>query len=147
MSSKLTIDRSLGIIPIHVREGRRRFLLVQHKAGHWGFPKGHPDADESPIDTALRELREETGLEIARLIERPSFTETYEFTKRKSGKRVLKHVTYFVGFVERPAVTPCEKEVAATAWSEAAATRTLISFPEGQALFDEVLAYLDRRDL
>jgi len=146
MPFELTTDRSFGIIPIHVREGRRRFLLVQHKAGHWGFPKGHPEGKEAPIDTAVRELREETGLEVARLIEAPSFTEAYEFTKRKSGKRVIKRVTYFVGFIDDPAVTRCEQELAATAWGDAEATRARISFPEAQALFDEVLAYLDRRD-
>jgi len=142
MSRSSATDRSFGIVPVHRSGGADRFLLVQHRAGHWGFPKGHPEDDESPVQTALRELGEETGLAVARLVEEPSFTEAYEFTKRKSGRRVLKHVTYFVGFVDDPAVTPCEEEVAATAWGDAEATRARISFPEARALFDEVRAYL-----
>jgi len=43
-------------------------------------------------------------------------------------------------------VIRCEQELAATAWGDAEATRARISFPEAQALFDEVLSYLDRHD-
>jgi 8-oxo-dGTP pyrophosphatase MutT (NUDIX family) len=42
-----------------------RYLLVQEAKvpNKWGFPKGHTeDVDTSPLDTARRELREETGL-------------------------------------------------------------------------------------
>lgn len=33
-------------------------------AGHWTIPKGGRDPDESELDTALREFREETGLKV-----------------------------------------------------------------------------------
>jgi len=42
-----------------------KHLLVQGRStGKWSFPKGHPDANEAPIDCAHRELFEETGLKI-----------------------------------------------------------------------------------
>lgn len=38
-------------------------LLVHHKAtGKWMFPGGHVDEDETPAEAALREVREETGV-------------------------------------------------------------------------------------
>lgn len=45
-----------------VREGR--VLLIKHKKlGLWLAPGGHIDEGETPDEAALRELREETGLE------------------------------------------------------------------------------------
>ncbi len=40
-------------------------FLIQHVNGkHWGFPKGHPEEGESFEQIAVRELFEETGLQI-----------------------------------------------------------------------------------
>ncbi len=138
-------DFSCGVIPMFEGPGGsrgRRFLLVQHTAGHWAFPKGHPDKGESPIDTALRELAEETGITDLVLTESPAFEEHYEFTKR-SGKRVRKTVYYYLGRVGSQDVTIQPTELSAFAWGDASATRERISFNEGRALLDEVLRFLD----
>lgn len=37
---------------------------IQPYAGHWTLPAGYEEYDESPVDTAVRETREETGLEV-----------------------------------------------------------------------------------
>lgn len=40
-------------------------LLVKgRRSGKWSFPKGHLESDESSLDCALRELYEETGLQL-----------------------------------------------------------------------------------
>ena len=57
--------------PIHVTGsgivvGPRGVVLLEHKRlGIWLQPGGHIDPDETPWDAALRESREETGLEVA----------------------------------------------------------------------------------
>jgi len=127
---------------VRVYAGKRYYLLVRHVAGHWGFPKGHPEEGESYLDTALRELAEETG--IARVsvnADRP-FEEQYLFTKR-SGKRVHKKVVYFVGEVSAgQSVRLQASEVSDYAWGDAAQTRARMSFDEGRALLDTVVGYL-----
>ena len=40
-------------------------LLLETPGGVWGLPKGTPDYGETLLQTAQREVREETGLEIA----------------------------------------------------------------------------------
>ena len=136
-------DFSFGVVPIREHEGFQQFLLVQHKAGHWGFPKGHADPGELPIQTARREFEEETGLSLQRLHEHPTFSESYAVVKRKSGKRLWKTVTYFLGEVADGEIEHCPKEIMATAWGDATATRAKLSYQEGRSLFDRVRAYLN----
>ena len=51
-----------GVICRREPAGELRLLLIQDSYGNWGFPKGHIEAGESSRDAALRECREETGL-------------------------------------------------------------------------------------
>jgi 8-oxo-dGTP pyrophosphatase MutT (NUDIX family) len=43
--------------------GRALYLLIRDSYKNWGFPKGHLEVDEPPELAALREVKEETGLD------------------------------------------------------------------------------------
>ena len=64
--------------PVHVTGsavviGRRGVLLHRHKRlGVWLQPGGHVDAGEAPHETAVRETREETGLEPTHAVDPPA---------------------------------------------------------------------------
>jgi 8-oxo-dGTP pyrophosphatase MutT (NUDIX family) len=57
-----------------------------------GLPKGHPDGEETPIEAATREVREETGL-TAELIE-PLGEVQYEYERK--GRLMNKTVAFFL---------------------------------------------------
>ena len=136
-------DVSFGVIPMRGVGVRRTFLLVQHHAGHWGFPKGHAEPGEASIEAATRELAEETGLEDVHVAATPRFAEQYVFTKR-SGRVVEKTVTYFLGTVRSGDVVVQAEEIRDFLWADAAATREQLSFDEARSLFDRVLEHLRR---
>jgi 8-oxo-dGTP pyrophosphatase MutT (NUDIX family) len=75
-------DNSFGIIPLHkTKDNIVLFCLVQHQGEHWGFPKGHPDPNETEIETAMRELQEETGISDFEIISDKFFEQKYVFEK------------------------------------------------------------------
>jgi 8-oxo-dGTP pyrophosphatase MutT (NUDIX family) len=53
---------SSGGIVFRIREGRTEVVIVAVRGRSWCLPKGIIDAGETPPETALREVREETGL-------------------------------------------------------------------------------------
>ncbi len=56
-------EKSCGVLPYRIVDGVREFLLVfEAYSKCWSLPKGHMKAGETDIQTALRELMEETGL-------------------------------------------------------------------------------------
>lgn len=74
--------------------GRRR---PPNRRLTWGLPKGHVEAGETLAETAIREVREETGVDAA--IERVLGDIRYEFTKRPGtddAVRIRKRVRYYL---------------------------------------------------
>lgn len=81
--------------------GTHRFLLIRDSYGHWGFPKGHLEDAESPVEAAARETTEETGLGELRL---HATLETIDWYFRLRGKLIHKFCHFFL--FESPAGEP-----------------------------------------
>ena len=58
---KLRKEKSCGCIII---KNKKVLLVYEKNTNFWGFPKGHMEEGESEIQTALREVKEEVGLEV-----------------------------------------------------------------------------------
>jgi len=58
-------EKSCGAVVYRKRSGNIEYLLIKNKKGNnWGFPKGHIEFGENEIQTAVREVREEIGINI-----------------------------------------------------------------------------------
>ena len=73
--------------------GGRFYLLIQHSAGHWEFPKGHIEAGENWRQTALREVQEETGIADITLI--TQFARQIQYVYRGKNDRLIHKTVYF----------------------------------------------------
>ena len=92
--------KSYGVIPIFKNKDGFHILLVKNtKGGHWGLPKGTPEKDEKPIDTAKRELFEETGIKDIEIKTESTFQEKYDFEQNDT--LYSKTNTYYIGFVNQ----------------------------------------------
>ena len=88
------LQRSCGVIPYRQTGNDREFLIVfEHFSHCWSLPKGHMEPGETEAQTALRELKEETGL-VARLDESTRTVVEYPISPI-----ARKQVVYFLGAV------------------------------------------------
>ena len=142
--STIARDEAFGIVPILPTNDVYQFLLIQHHAGHWGFPKGHADPGESALQAACREFVEETGISDYTVIEGVSFSEQYPFTR--SGRKFEKTVIYFPAWVQSVTVHCQEKEIQAYVWADYEQAIARLSFDGAKQVLREVHHYLQRRD-
>ena len=87
-------ERSAGAIVFYEDRGKREYLLLKHHKGHWDLPKGNIEAGEIPIETAKREVFEETDLHYLRFYE--GFVKKIEYYYRRREGLVHKVVVYFL---------------------------------------------------
>ncbi len=79
---------SAGVVVVSLIERRLRFLLLRAYR-NWDFPKGLVEPGEEPIDAALREVREETGLDDISFDWGMGFIETGPYAKGKIARYYL----------------------------------------------------------
>lgn len=86
-------EKSCGAV-VFTKEGEHiRYVIVQSRQGFYGFPKGHMEGNETEMETALREIKEETGLTV-KLIDAFRTEDSYSFCY--NGEVRTKHVVYFL---------------------------------------------------
>lgn len=131
--------RSIAAGGVVLRYGEREIevaLLGRVNDGSWVFPKGTPTAGESLMETALREVREETGLDV-RII-RPLGEMTYSFAA--AGERVHKIVHFFL--MEATGGDPSlhDAEYDEVRWVTVPEARRMLTFDTYRDVLDRALA-------
>ena len=99
-------EKSCGIVIVTYVDSEIRYVLVQSRAGHFGFPKGHTEVGETEEETALREVLEEVGLQPVLL---EGFREVSEYTLPANNLR--KQVVFFLGYYESQEIIPQASEL------------------------------------
>ena len=109
MSEGLQYEKSCGAVVYCQKGNEIMYLLACERSGYWVFPKGHMEAGESEHDTALREVKEETGLDVA-FVE--GFRVTDEHNLAREGRpNTIKQTVYFLAGFEGQEFVPQESEI------------------------------------
>jgi 8-oxo-dGTP pyrophosphatase MutT (NUDIX family) len=88
---------SSGGVIVRRHRGQSQVCLIARRSGQtlvWGLPKGHVEDREDPLTTALREVREETGL-VGEAIA-PLGAITYWFAVKEDKTRYFKRVHFYL---------------------------------------------------
>jgi len=130
------VIRRAGGVPQFVAGSRRR----EGDAYTWSLPKGTPHAGETTEETALREVAEETGLEV-RIVE-PLPSISYTFMQR--GARVHKTVHYFLMEPTGGDLAGHDREFDQVRWVDLADAGAVLTFESERALIDRAAERIDR---
>jgi 8-oxo-dGTP pyrophosphatase MutT (NUDIX family) len=129
-------DESYGVVPFRRVDKNWQVLLVHRNEGFWEFPKGHAEEGEDQLASATRELNEESGLTIKRLLLPNPIPMSYYFSWE--GKRIHKTVFYFLAEVEGTENIQIE-EVQGFRWVDVESASDLLTYPSSKNHFKEVL--------
>lgn len=104
-------EKSCGAVVFFRKEKQVEFLIIQQNINiYWGYPKGHIIENESEEETALREVREETGLQVKLY---SGFRHRIEYKPRPD---VIKEVIFFIGEAEDKNVVIDKSEIQSYQW-------------------------------
>ncbi|HQY21515.1 MAG TPA: NUDIX domain-containing protein [Ignavibacteria bacterium] len=134
---ELKKDRSIGVIIFHLNNGEPEFLIIKHRQGHWSFAKGHKEKEESDYQTAIRELKEETGIKDANFIsDKIELSEMYKFNSANNFK-IEKSVDYFIAEVPTNEVNIDNMEILEYQWRNLCSGLELVTFAESKNILNK----------
>lgn len=107
-------EKSCGAVVFKREDNKILYLIVQNRKGasigNWGFPKGHTEPGETELETASREIFEETGLHV-------NFIDGFRHVLSYSPHpRVKKDAVYFLAEANKGKVVIQKSEIANFKW-------------------------------
>ena len=136
---------SAGIIIFRKTPEGPKFLLLYHGHGYWNFAKGKMEMSERSWQTALREVREETGLKSSELKFIENF-KTYErFFLTRGKEKVLKIVILYLAETRQPQITVSHEHEGYGWFSFNDAKKLMIKYKENIKILQNVDDFLHRR--
>lgn len=107
-------ETSAGGVVYRLHDGNPLFLVIRDSYQNWGFPKGHLESGERAEDAALREVREETGIENVAL---RGTIETIDWYFRFRGRLIHKVCHFFLMETGQATTSPQHAEgITACQW-------------------------------
>ncbi len=118
----MTRTLSCGAVIYRKVSGILFFLLLKHTNGnHWSLPKGHTEPKETELETATREIDEETGLKVRF---KAGFREVIRYSPSAG---VEKTVVFFLAKAKTKKLKLQKSEISNGIWVELEDASKLIS--------------------
>lgn len=112
--------------------GNIEILLIKHvNSGHWSFPKGHVEKNETELETAHREIMEETGIDV---ILDPTFRETVSYSPKKDTQKV---VVYFLAKAKNFDFKAQEEEISEIRWVDIGYAVNILTYDNDKVIVNK----------
>jgi len=131
---KFKQEKSCGAVVYNPK--KHSFLIIKMLNGNWGFPKGHTEDQETDIQTAIREVTEETGINIEIL---DGFKKSIKYIPFPE---VLKKVIFFIGITEEEKVTIDRDEIEDYMWCSYEEALKMITYKPQRDIMESSLQFI-----
>lgn len=122
-------EKSCGTIIIE----NNKVLLIQQTDNAWGFPKGHVENNETEQETAIRETKEETNLDVE-IISNKKYIINY-----KINNEIDKKVIFFLAKKTSDKIKKQDEEIKNIKWVDLNQAFEIITYENTKDLYKEVL--------
>ena len=116
-----------------------KILLIRQMSGMWGFPKGHVEEGETEVETAIREVKEETNIDV----EVDSSKRYVMHYKTDKGK--YKEVVFFIAKKVGGFLRLQPEEIIEAGWFEYKDALKIISYENTRELFKQIMQENDMK--
>ena len=131
---KLKKEKSCGCIII---KNKKVLLVYEKNRNFWGFPKGHMEDGETEIETALREVKEEVGLDVEIDKER-RYTLNYVIRDEIDKTTVL-----YIAKAKNDEIIMQENEIENIRWCSFEEALNILTFDNWKEMFKKVIEDLN----
>jgi bis(5'-nucleosidyl)-tetraphosphatase len=136
-------ERSAGAVLFSLDSsvGKIEYLLLNYAAGHWDFPKGNIENGEDEIQTARREIQEETRIYDVEFFK--GFRNKIEYHYRRNQRLIQKEVIFFLARTSRREVTLSHEHNAYT-WLAYEKALALLTYKNAKNVLVEAKLFLEK---
>ena len=131
-------EKSCGAVVIKEENNVTLALVIKQHDNCWSFPKGHVEEGETEVETAIREIKEETNIDVE--ID-TSFREEITYSPKEG---VLKDVVFFIGKPLSDNIIIDPKEVLECKWENIYNLENLFVYEDPKILAKKVIKYLNK---
>ena len=122
------------------------FLLVySERNGEWGFAKGHIEQNETEIQTALREIKEETGIESVIFVKNFRETDSYKIkgTLPSTKNRIItKKVIYYLCYTTEDFACKNDDEIGSCKWVKYKEALSLLKYDKQKEILSRANKFI-----
>lgn len=141
---KLLKEKSCGAVIYKIENEKVYFLTLRMGYGHTSICKGHQEKNETDEETALREIKEETNLDVN------LNTDFVATIKYKPNDNSIKDVIFFLATPKDNSVQPTDlhdEEVAGFEWCDYEETQFKITHASDREVIKKAYHYIKKHNL
>lgn len=122
-----------------------QILVVDQKGTSWSLPKGHTEPDESLLETATREIYEESGVHDLTFVRKLGVYERFRISDsgRDEDKRELKTIHIFLFTTNQTELNPQDAENPQAVWLDREDVEARLTHERDKAFFRSIINALE----
>ena len=132
-------EKSCGAVIYYEGKGTRLYLIEKMQLGHYSLCKGHVENNETEIETALREIKEETNLDVEIDL---NFRKTINYSPKTN---TIKEVVYYIAKSFTNKTVAQQIEVSQIYWKTYEEAYELLTYESDKDILKSANNYLSNK--